>query len=188
MAKVDFPPDSAGNFADPAIYANQTIRPRTAGKRGSERAARAGKSGKATFSSVFERARSEELGPPEELPVSQETVNRLLDDVRSAGDTLRDRPFPQEILAYKRAVRNFIHYVVDNGYEVEEREGVPNYLKPGGGRGRPDSQERHRYHTIQVVDQRLEDLAAMLVKGQLSQIALLSRLEEIRGLLVDLVF
>jgi uncharacterized protein YaaR (DUF327 family) len=186
MAKVDFPPDSGGNFADPALYANQTIRPRTAGKRGSERTARPGK---AAFSSVLERARSGELGPPEELPVSQETVNRLLEDVRSAGDTLRDRPFPQEILAYKRAVRNFIHYVVGNGYEVEEQEGIPNYLKPGGGgRGRPDSQERHRYHTVRVVDQRLEELASMLVKGQLSQIALLSRLEELQGLLVDLVF
>jgi uncharacterized protein YaaR (DUF327 family) len=186
MAKVDFPPDSAGNFTDPAGYANPNIRPRTAGKRGSGRAARPGT---ATFSSVFEQARSEDLGPLGELPVSQETVNQLLEDVRSTGDTLRDRPFPQEILAYKRAVRNFIHYVVDNGYEVEEQEGIPNYLKPGGGgRSRPDSQDRHHYRTIRVVDHRLEELAAMLVKGQLSHIELLSRLEEIRGLLVDLVF
>jgi uncharacterized protein YaaR (DUF327 family) len=138
---------------------------------------------------VFERARSGELGPPEDLPVSQETVNRLLDEVRSAGDTLRDRPFPPEILAYKQAVRNFMHYVVDNGYDMAEEVGIPNYLKPSftGSRDRSDSTDRHRYRVIRVVDRRLEELAALLVKGQLPQMVLLSRLEEIRGLLVDLV-
>jgi uncharacterized protein YaaR (DUF327 family) len=38
-----------------------------------------------------------------------------------------------------------------------------------------------------VVDHRLEELASALIKGQLSQLELLSRLEEIKGLLVDLV-
>jgi uncharacterized protein YaaR (DUF327 family) len=183
VAKVDFPPDPAGSLLDPASYANPHIRPRVEGKRGPGRAA--GRN----FSSVLEESQAGELGPPEELPVSQETLNRLLEDVRSTGDALRERPVPQEILAYKRAVRDFMRYVVDNGYQVERRQGIPEYLKPGfkGSRGSVGSQDRRWHYSIQVVDRRLEELAAMLLKGQLSQIELLSRLEEIRGLLVDLI-
>jgi uncharacterized protein YaaR (DUF327 family) len=186
MAKVDFPPDPSGFFPGPASSSvNPHIRPPVE-KKGFGRSSRAGKTG---FSSLLEKTGAADLGPPEDLPVSEETLNRLLEEVRGAGDVLRDRPFPQEILAYKKTVRNFMRYVVDNGYRVEEHPGIPKYLKPSfkGRRGSPDSQDRRDYYRIQVVDQRLEELAAMLMKGQLAQLELLSRLEEIRGLLVDLI-
>jgi uncharacterized protein YaaR (DUF327 family) len=184
MAKVDFPPDPTGAFLNPATYANPNVSGRAEGKRG-----RVVRTKKTDFSSVLEQSQANELGPAAELPVSEETVNRLLEDVRSAGDTLRDRPFPQEILAYKRAVRDFMRYVVDNGYEVGESLGVHQFEKPSyqGARGTPQSQERVRHVAIQVVDHKLEELASMLLTHQLSQLELLSRLEEISGLLVDLV-
>ncbi|MDR2135641.1 MAG: YaaR family protein [Treponema sp.] len=184
MAKVDFPQDPGGVFFDPLSYAGTNPRPRAEVRRGSKRPVT-----EPDFSSVLEQSRAEGAEGAETLPVSEETVNRLLDDVRNLGDTLRERPFPPEILAYKKAVRNFMRYVVDNGYRVAEQDGIPKYLKPNfsGTRGSPDSQERTRRHTIQVVDQRLDEMAAALLNGQLSQLELLSRLEEIRGLLVDLV-
>ncbi|MDR1971832.1 MAG: YaaR family protein [Treponema sp.] len=184
MAKVDFSPDPTGTFLDPASYLNPNIRPK-----GRSTPRRAAKAGRPDFTSVLEQSRSGESAVQEALPISEETVARLLDEVRAAGDTLRERPFPQEILAYKTAVRNFMRYVVDNGYQVEEQVGIPKYLKPNykGSRGSPDSQDRARRHTIRVVDHRLEELAATLLKGQLSRLELLSRLEEIKGLLVDLV-
>jgi uncharacterized protein YaaR (DUF327 family) len=37
------------------------------------------------------------------------------------------------------------------------------------------------------VDKKLEDMAAMLMTSQMSQLELLARLEEITGLLVDLL-
>jgi uncharacterized protein YaaR (DUF327 family) len=125
----------------------------------------------------------------EAAPVSRETLNRLLEEVQNSGDILRDRPFPQEILAYKKAVRDFMRYVVDNGYCVEKQESLPKYLKPNftGVRGSPESLERFSHYIVQVVDQRLDELAATILSRQLSQLELLSRLEEIRGLLVDLV-
>jgi uncharacterized protein YaaR (DUF327 family) len=116
-------------------------------------------------------------------------VQELLDAVRSTGDDLGQRPFPEEILRYKKAVRNFLHYVVQNGYELEEHIGVPNSQKPGykGSLWEPAAKNAKGYHVIQVVDQKLEQLAAGILEGQVSQLELLSKLEEIKGLLVDLI-
>ena len=127
---------------------------------------------------------ADELGPLRDLPVSEETVNLLMDDVRSAGDNLQSRPFPDEILRYKQAVRNFINYIVQNNYSKETEAGIPNMMKPSFT-GRRD--DRNKYVKIQVIDKKLEDLAAMLLSSQSRQLNLVSRLEEIRGLLVDLM-
>jgi uncharacterized protein YaaR (DUF327 family) len=183
MAKIDFPADSQGPFSDPAAYINSKFRPKPERKR----PGRASRTEKTDFTSVLER--SQELEALEAQPVSEETVNKLLEDVQAAGDTLQKRPFPPEILAYKRAVRNFMRYAVDNSYRVEEQLGIPQYLRPNfkGPRGSADAQKRLSRHMIQVADRKLEELAASLMKGQLSQLEILSRLEEIKGLLVDLV-
>ncbi|MDR2747367.1 MAG: YaaR family protein [Treponema sp.] len=183
MAKVDLPADPQGIFTDPSAYIHPNIRPKTERRRPGRTAGPE----KTDFTTVLEHSRTAE---PEVLePVSEETTARLLADVRTAGDTLRERPFPQEILAYKRAVRNFMRYVVDNSYQIERQPGIPKYLKPGfkGVRGSSDSQNRVLHPIIRVVDSKLEKLAASLMKGQLSQLEILSRLEEIKGLLVDLV-
>jgi uncharacterized protein YaaR (DUF327 family) len=144
------------------------------------------------FSEVFDDLRgktADEIGPLQDLPVSDDTVNILMDEVRSTGDTLKHRPLPEEILRYKQAVRNFINYVVQNAYSMEVEAGVPNFLKPGfkGQRGTDEANERKKHIKIQVIDKKLEDLAAMLITSQVNQLKLVSRLEEIRGLLVDLL-
>jgi uncharacterized protein YaaR (DUF327 family) len=150
------------------------------------------RSGGADFSRVFEEIQgktAEALGPLPDLPVSGETVSLLMDEVHSAGDELRSRPFPEEIVRYKQAVRNFMHYVVKNSYKVDTSEGIPRFLRPNyrGQRGTPKSQERQPYITVQVVDRKLEELAAVLLSGQRQQLELSARLEEIHGLLIDLV-
>jgi uncharacterized protein YaaR (DUF327 family) len=179
MAKVDFPPDLQGVFPDSGFPVNPNIRAKT-GERRSRRIS--GK--KSDFSSIMEQSRTAGLEALDLPPLSTETTNRLMEDVRDAGDALRERPFPQEILAYKQAVRNFMRYVVDNNYLVEDHQGIYKYKD---NRHSPDSRYSTMYHTVQVVDRRLEELAAALLKGQLSQLETLSRLEEIKGLLVDLV-
>ena len=147
---------------------------------------------KTDFSSLFDDLRSktaDELGPLADLPVSDETVNMLMDEVRSSGDILKSRPFPEEIMRYKQAVRGFINYVVKNSYSIDREEGLPNFIKPGfkGRRGTPEAMKGKEYTKIQVIDRKLEDLAAMLLSSQIRQMELVSRLEEIRGLLVDLL-
>jgi uncharacterized protein YaaR (DUF327 family) len=68
-------------------------------------------------------------------------------------------------------------------------EGIQNKYKAGfkGLRNSPKAEDRKGYTKIQIIDRKLEDLAAMLLTNQGRQLELVSRLEEIRGLLIDLL-
>jgi uncharacterized protein YaaR (DUF327 family) len=187
MAKVDST-DLPSFYMNPAAYSQ--VKGDT--KKSKTNRSTVRQSGKTDFSRVFEDIRgktADELGPLRDLPVSEETVSLLMDEVRGAGDALRDRPFPDEIIHYKQAVRNFMHYVVEHGFTLEQESGLPKFLKPGykGPRGTPEAMKQNRYVKIQVIDKKLEDLAAMLLSGQKQQLELAARLEEIQGLLVDLL-
>ncbi|MDR1419477.1 MAG: YaaR family protein [Treponema sp.] len=180
MAKVDSP-DSL--YLNPA---GTGIKPGTKKER-----SRVGKGRSSRFSSALEAAGKTEAadGPFRDLPVSDETVDLLMNEVLGAGGELRKRPFPDEILRYKQAVRDFMHYVVENGFAVDRSEGIPNYLRPAyrGERGTPEALSRRPYISVRIVDKKLEDLAAALLSGQADQLELTARLEEITGLLVDLL-
>jgi uncharacterized protein YaaR (DUF327 family) len=148
--------------------------------------------GKTGFSRIFDQMKARtagDIGPLQELPVSEETVNLLIDEVRSTGDALRNRPFPDEILRYKQAVRNFMHYVVENAYGTSIEAGIPGFLKPGfkGQRGTLESRKQIAYTKVQVIDTKLEELAKRLLTSQMPQMEIASRLEEIKGLLIDLM-
>ncbi|MDR2768615.1 MAG: YaaR family protein [Treponema sp.] len=125
----------------------------------------------------------------DELPFSEESTAFLVGALRSAGDNLAKRPLPEEIKEYKGAVRNFINYVVENAYDKELVEGVPNWTKPPSRRPKDPEKATSRliFVKIQVIDTKLEELAASILKGQSEKLALLGRIEEINGLLVDLL-
>jgi uncharacterized protein YaaR (DUF327 family) len=147
---------------------------------------------KTGFSRIFDQMKARtagDIGPLRDLPVSEETVNYLIDEVRSTGDALRDRPLPDEILRYKQAVRNFMHYVVENAYGKTTEAGIPNFLKPGfkGQRGTEEAMRQKAHIKIQVIDTKLEDLAKRLLTSQMPRMEIASRLEEIKGLLIDLM-
>jgi uncharacterized protein YaaR (DUF327 family) len=148
--------------------------------------------GKLRFSALVEEAREGETPEPDalqDLPVSEETVNMLMEDVRSAGDALRKRPFSGEAVRYKKAVGDFMHYVVENGFRIHEEDGMPQYMRPNfrGVRGSPESRKQMRHRIVQVVDRKLEEIAAMILRSQKPQLDLMARLEEINGLLIDLL-
>ncbi|MCL2810071.1 MAG: DUF327 family protein [Treponema sp.] len=181
MAKVDGTDTSF--YMNPAAYAQVKDEKKNKGIRKSE---------KTDFSRLFDNLRgktADQLGPLQNLPVSEDTVNLLMDDVRDTGDVLKSRPFPEEIMRYKQAVRNFINYVVQNNYSLGYEEGIKNKYKAGfkGSRNSPTADNFKGYVKIQVIDKKLEDLAARLLTDQKYQLELVSRLEEIRGLLIDLL-
>ena len=128
------------------------------------------------FSDLMEKsATAEGLGPLKELDPSEEALTELMDEVHSAGSDLKERPFTDEILRYKRAVRNFVHYIIENSYAVEKFQTKRRELR----KLKPHVQ-------IQVIDHKLEELAAAIMSGQIDQLQRVSKIDEITGLLVDL--
>jgi uncharacterized protein YaaR (DUF327 family) len=162
MDKVDF---TAPSLAGATLQRNS---------RQETRKAKAKDGPRTFFSDILESfAPQGGLGPLKEFTPSDEALAALEDAVHSAGDALRDRPFQKEILDYKRAVRNFINYVVENAFEIEKSQ-----TRRGG--------RQKIYSQIRVIDGKLEELAAAILSGQTSQLERVSKLDEIKGLLVDL--
>jgi uncharacterized protein YaaR (DUF327 family) len=187
MAKLDTT-DIPSFYMNPSAYTNakEEVKKRSQKNTGIRRGS------KTEFSSMLDDLRgktTDEIGPLLDLPVSENTINLLMDDVRSTGDSLASRPFPDEIMRYKQAVRNFLNYVVQNSYTIEYEDGILNKYKPSFKKRRntPEAENRKRHTILQVIDRKLEGLAAMLISSQLRQFEIVSRLDEIRGLLIDLM-
>ena len=131
---------------------------------------------KTRFSEIIQDLISaSELGPLKLLSPSEEALTELMDEVHSSGSDLIDRPFRDEIIRYKRAVRNFINYIVENGFEVESTQTKRRELK-----------NLRPYVQIRIIDQKLEELAAAILSGQTNQLNRVAKLDEISGLLIDL--
>jgi uncharacterized protein YaaR (DUF327 family) len=170
MDKVDFSASSLLNAPLLPGMRQDTKKTRAKGE--------AKKSGKTFFSELLEKSGGE-LGPLKELAPSEEALTELMDEVHNTGSDLIDRPFHDEIIRYKQAVRNFIHYVVENGYTVEKTKSLVQ---------NPQVRRREtKIHVqIRVIDHKLEELAAAILSGQVTQLERLSKIDEIKGLLVDL--
>ena len=136
------------------------------------------------FSRFLEQAapQAADLGPLMEFAPSEEALTELMDAVHSSGSDLIDRPFAEEIVRYKKAVRNFINYVVENSFDMEE---IVGFREKKFVRGEA-IWEGKKYNQIKVIDQKLEELAANILSGQTTQLQRISKLEELKGLLVDL--
>ena len=108
-------------------------------------------------------------------PEVHDSLEHLLDDVHVAGDALRKLPGREAVLRYREAVSRFMKYVVDHSFGTEEHVSGFNILK------------RKKFTLIRLVDDKLNRLAAGILQNQASQLQILEAVEEIGGLLVDLM-
>jgi len=98
----------------------------------------------------------------------------LLDAVFEAGDRLKRHGDTTTLMAYRVAVKRFLKAVVDRAMTVDEQTSGSNIMK------------RKRYTLVQVIDAKLEQLAAGMISSQQHQLDLLARVDEVNGLLIDL--
>jgi len=173
MDKVDFP-HGVERFLN--VGAGAKIDARKTREKGGPR--------RSEFNKILEYSTLEfgELGPLSEISPSEEAVQELIDEVQSTGNDLKRRPLAGELLRYKKAVRNFLHYVVENCYELRELQGI---VKKTVIRGKTEWKTTI-FHQVRVVDQKLNQLAADIITKHISELELQSKIEEITGLLVDL--
>jgi len=107
----------------------------------------------------------------------EENLESLVDDVHTYGERLKERPTYENIRSYKEAVRDFLSYVITNTLEVETKE---------GSRFNPLKKQR-KYTLVKIIDEKLEHLASGIMQNQGAQLDILRRVEEINGLVVDLL-
>ena len=104
-----------------------------------------------------------------------ERLSLLITDITDAGKKLSEHMDIGDLKRYRGLVGEFINEVVTNSHEFSRE----NFL---------DRRGRHRvYGIVRLVNRELDELAQDLLKNEKNQIAILDRVDQIRGLLLDII-
>lgn len=115
---------------------------------------------------------TEELKRADELTVN-ERLEKLLEKIDKQADRLSKNITIKEVLAYKALISEFLKESVDAMVKFKKS----NFL---------DSRGRHRvYGIIKKVDEELEGLTKDVLSKEKDNIKILKRLDDIRGLILD---
>jgi uncharacterized protein len=106
---------------------------------------------------------------------NKETLSQLLDEVYAKGEVLKESPTLKTIKEYRWSVKKLLKDITEKMVTLEEKVSGVNILK------------RKRFTLVKIIDTKLESLAAEVLHSQKEQIKILSRVDEINGLLVDLL-
>lgn len=138
--------------------------------------------GEAAQSAAFSRRLEESESEPAVTEVSYGALapvdaptERLLDAVHEAGQKLVDERTYTAALQYRETVKRFLQRVLPEANTLVMQE---------SGR---DIMTRKRYYLITEINRSVDRLVQGLLQTQTRQLDILSRLEEIEGLLVDLI-
>ncbi|MDA3939114.1 MAG: YaaR family protein [Spirochaetia bacterium] len=131
---------------------------------------------KLSFSSILNIDKNESVGF-DDIDYSNLDLEDLLDSIHEAGDALKDIPTLHNVKNYKGAVSKFLKYIVKNSLETKTDAGANlNPLK-----------KQKKYTIIRVIDENLERLAAGVLQNQSDKLYILEKIEEINGLIVNLL-
>lgn len=102
-------------------------------------------------------------------------ISRLAGDIVEQGEKLSKKADIKEFERYRKLIKQFLDEVVSNGYSFSKDSSF-------GARG------RHRiFATVRTIDQKLEEMARAVISGQADQIELLHQIDDIRGLILDMM-
>ena len=104
----------------------------------------------------------------------QQKLNSLMEEITDQGDKIARHMDIKDMKRYRELVKDFMNEVVNRSHKFSRE----NFL---------DRRGRHRvYGIVKLVDKNLDELASELVKDEKDHLAILSRVDEIRGLLLDI--
>ena len=101
-------------------------------------------------------------------------LNALMEQIDSEGKKLAKRRDVKDMRHYRSLVKDFLNEIVTHSHAFSRE----NFL---------DRKGRHRvYGIIRLVDDNLDQLAQELMKDEQDHIAILDKIGEIQGLLLDI--
>ena len=104
----------------------------------------------------------------------QQKLNTLMEDITSQGQRIAEHMDIKDMKRYRQLVKDFMNEVVNRSHKFSRE----NFL---------DRRGRHRvYGIVKLVDKNLDDLATELMSDEKDHLSILGRIDEIRGLLLDI--
>ena len=133
--------------------------------------------------------------PPEVAAMSiDDAAVYLADAVSMAGNDFSDEQSQENLEKFKTAVSQFIKFVVANNFDVNIRQkkvrpgkaGQPPRMFFFSDYSVPSAKPKPRI-SIQVINEKLDALARETLSNQSNNLKLLAQVNEIKGLIVDLM-
>ena len=101
-------------------------------------------------------------------------LNLMMEEIVMQGDKIVKRMDVRDMRRYRTLIKEFMNEIVNRSHKFSRE----NFL---------DRRGRHRvYGIIRLVDEKLDELAQELVSEECDKIAILAKVDEIRGLLLDI--
>jgi uncharacterized protein YaaR (DUF327 family) len=104
----------------------------------------------------------------------QERLATMMEEITMQGDKLAKHRDIKDMRKYRALIKDFMNEIITRSHEFSRE----NFL---------DRRGRHRvYGIIRLVDETLDELAQELMKDEKDNLSILSKIGEIRGLLLDI--
>ena len=101
-------------------------------------------------------------------------LNLMMQEIVMQGDKLVKRMDVRDMKQSRMLIKNFMNEIVNRTHKFSREKFL-------------DRKGRHRvYGIIRLVDEKLDELATELVKDEKDRLAILARVDEIRGLILDI--
>ena len=105
----------------------------------------------------------------------QQKLNLLLNDIGAQGERIARHMDIRDLKKYRQLIKDFMNEVVNRSHKFSRE----NFL---------DRRGRHRvYGIIRLIDENLDELAQELMKDEADHMAILDKIGEIEGLLLDIL-
>jgi len=118
------------------------------------------------FMEKFEKIKSENV---------REELEEIFGKITDQADKIGEKMYLKDILEYKKLVKEFLGVATQNAHQFENQ----NFL---------DRRGRHRvYSIVKTVDRELDTLTREFISGQIDHMGVLKKIDDIRGLLVDIM-
>lgn len=103
------------------------------------------------------------------------SLSIMMEDITQQGDKLSRKMDIRDMKLYRKMIKEFMNEIVAHSHSFSRE----NFL---------DKRGRHRvYGMVKLVDETLDELAEELMREEKDNLAILNKIGEIRGLLLDLL-
>ena len=104
----------------------------------------------------------------------QQRLSGLMEEITMQGERLSKKRDIRDMRKYRGLIKEFMNEIINRSHEFSRE----NFL---------DRRGRHRvYGIVRLIDEQLDELAKELVKDEQDHLAILAKIGEIRGLLLDI--
>ena len=105
----------------------------------------------------------------------QSRLNFMMKEIIQHGNKLAKHMDIHDMKKYRQLIKEFMNEIVNRSHKFSRE----NFL---------DKRGRHRvYGMVKLVDKTLDELATELIKDETDHISILNKIDEIKGLLLDIL-